>query len=83
MRKHLQKKGIPQEVESLEIAAQQRNLFDCLTPFVESGLVNSGSELRRLVAQGGVRKNGVPVTGMEDSIENGNVLRIGRLIFDE
>ena len=45
--------------------------------------MNSGSELRRLVAQGGVRKNGVPVTGMEDSIENGDVLRIGKLIFDE
>lgn len=75
------KKEIPQEVESLEIVAQQRNLFDCLTPFVESGLVNSGSELRRLVAQGGVRKNGVPVTGMEDSIESGDVLRIGKKKF--
>ena len=75
------KKEIPQEVESLEIVAQQRNLFDCLTPFVESGLVNSGSELRRLVAQGGVRKNGVPVTGMEESIENGDVLRIGKKNF--
>ena len=75
------KKEIPQEVESLEIAARQRNLFDCLTPFVESGLVNSGSELRRLVAQGGVRKNGVPVTSMEDSIENEDVLRIGKKKF--
>lgn len=75
------KKEIPQEVESLEIVARQRNLFDCLTPFVESGLVNSGSELRRLVAQGGVRKNGVPVTGMEDSIESGDVLRIGKKKF--
>ncbi len=44
-------------------------------------MVNSGSELRRLVAQGGVRKNGVPVTGMEDSIEDGDVLRIGRKKF--
>lgn len=43
--------------------------------------MNSGSELRRLVAQGGVRKNGVPVTGMEDSIENGDVLRIGKKKF--
>ena len=75
------KKEIPQEVESLEIVAQQRNLFDCLTPFVESGLVNSGSELRRLVAQGGVRKNGVPVTNMEDAIEDDDVLRIGKKKF--
>lgn len=75
------KKEIPQEVESIEIVAKQRNLFDCLMPFVESGLVSSGSELRRLVAQGGVRKNGVPVTGMEDSIEDGDVLRIGKKKF--
>ena len=75
------RKEIPQQVESLEIAAQQRNLFDCLAPFVERGLVSSGSELRRLVAQGGVRRNGVPVAGMEDSIEDGDVLRIGRKTF--
>lgn len=75
------KKEIPQEVENLEIAARQRNLFDCLTQFVERGLVNSGSELRRLVTQGGVRKNGVPVTSMEDPIENGDVLRIGKKKF--
>lgn len=75
------KKEIPQEVESLIIAVKQKNLFDCLTPFVESGLVNSGSEFRRLVAQGGVRRNGTPVTGMEDVIEDGDVLRIGKKKF--
>ncbi len=75
------KKEIPQEVESLEIVAKQKNLFDCLVPFVESGLVSSGSEFRRLVVQGGVRKNGTPVTGMEDSIEDGDVLRIGKKKF--
>lgn len=75
------KKEIPREVESLEIVARQRNLFDCLTPFVESGLVSSGSELRRLVAQGGVRKNGFPVIGMEETIENGDVFRIGKKKF--
>ena len=75
------KREIPQEVESLEIVAKQRNLFDCLTPFVESGLVSSRNELRRLISQGGVQKNGVPVTGMEDSVEDGDVLRIGRKKF--
>lgn len=75
------KKEIPKEVESLEIAVNQKNLFDCLTPFVEGGLVSSGSELRRLVAQGGIRKNGVPITSMEDAIEEGDVLRIGKKKF--
>lgn len=75
------KKEIPKEVESLEITVNQKNLFDCLTPFVESGLTGSKSELRRLIAQGGVRKNGVPVTSMEDAIEEGDVLRIGKKKF--
>lgn len=75
------KKDIPQEVESLEIVVQKGNLFDCLAPFVENGLVSSGSEFRRLVVQGGVRRNGVPVTGMEDSIEDGDVFRIGKRKF--
>lgn len=75
------KKEIPKEVESLEITVNQKNLFDGLTPFVESGLASSGSELRRLIAQGGVRKNGVPVTSMEDAIEEGDVLRIGKKKF--
>lgn len=75
------KKEIPKEVESLEITVNQKNLFDCLTPFVENGLASSGSELRRLIAQGGVRKNGVPVTSMEDAIEEGDVLRIGKKKF--
>lgn len=75
------KKEIPKEVESLEITVNQKNLFDCLTPFVESGLTGSKSELRRLIAQGGVRKNGVPITSMEDAIEEGDVLRIGKKKF--
>lgn len=75
------KKEIPKEVESLEITANQKNLFDCLTPFLESGLTGSKSELRRLIAQGGVRKNGVPITSMEEAIEDGDVLRIGKKKF--
>lgn len=75
------KKEIPKEVESLEITVNQKNLFDCLTPFLESGLTGSKSELRRLIAQGGVRKNGVPITSMEEAIEDGDVLRIGKKKF--
>lgn len=75
------KKEIPKEVESLEITVNQKNLFDCLTPFLESGLTGSKSELRRLIAQGGVRKNGVPITSMEEAIEEGDVLRIGKKKF--
>lgn len=75
------KKEIPEEVESLTIAVKQKNLFDCLEPFAESGLISSKSEFRRLVMQGGVRKNGAVVNGMEDVIEDGDVIRIGKKKF--
>lgn len=75
------KKEIPEETDSIQIVMEQKNLFDCLSPFVQSGLVSSGSELRRLVKQGGVRKNGEPVTSMEEPIQTGDVLRIGKKKF--
>lgn len=75
------KKETPEEVENLTIAVKQKNLFDCLEPFAESGLISSKSEFRRLVMQGGVRKNGAVVNGMEDVIEDGDVIRIGKKKF--
>lgn len=75
------KKDIPQEIDSLEIVSEQNNLFDCLVPLVESGLVKSGSEFRRLVAQGGVKKNNVTVTDMNEPVQTGDVLRIGKKKF--
>ncbi len=75
------RKEIPKEIDSIQIVMEQKNLFDCLYPFVQSGLVSSGSELRRLVNQGGVRKNGEIVTSMEEPIRTGDVLRIGKKKF--
>ena len=75
------KKEIPEEIDSLEITAEQNNLFDCLAPLVQSSLIKSGSEFRRLIAQGGVRKNSEPVTSMDEKIQTGDVLRIGKKKF--
>lgn len=75
------KKETPEEVESLTISVKQKNLFDCLEPFAESGFISSKSEFRRLVMQGGVRKNGAVVNSMEDVIEDGDVIRIGKKKF--
>lgn len=75
------KKEIPEEIDSLEIPVKQKNFFDCLTPLVEAGLVKSGSEFRRLVTQGGVRKNGAVVSDMEETIMDGDVLKIGKKKF--
>ena len=75
------RKEIPEEIDTLEVKAEQNNLFDCLTPLVGNGFIKSGSEFRRLVTQGGVRKNGDVVSGMEEKIQSGDVLRIGKKRF--
>ena len=75
------KKEIPEEIDSLEIVSGQNNLFDCLVPLVQCGLVKSGSEFRRLVAQGGVKKNNEAVKDMNETIRTGDVLRIGKKKF--
>lgn len=75
------KKDIPEETDVLEIKADQNNLFDCIQPLVKNGFVKSGSELRRLVTQGGLRKNNEPVSNMEETVQTGDVLRIGKKKF--
>ena len=53
-------------------------LLDAVRPLAANGWISSGSELRRLVAQGGVQKNGEKVTSMETMLFTGDVLRIGK-----
>ena len=74
-------KAIPENIESIRIVGKQNNLFDCIQPLVQAGFIGSGSELRRLIAQGGLRKNGEQVSGLEEGIENGDVLRVGKKKF--
>lgn len=74
-------KSIPDKVDGLQITAKQGNLFDCVAPFVQSGIIGSGSEFRRLISQGGLQKNGERVSSLEESIQNGDVLRIGKKKF--
>lgn len=61
-----------------------RNLWErnrAVRPLVANGWVASGSELRRLVEQGGVQKNGEKVISMETVLYAGDVLRIGKKNF--
>ena len=74
-------KIIPEKVDGLQITAEQGNLFDCVSALVQSGIVSSGSELRRLITQGGLQKNGEKVTSLEETIQDGDVLRVGKKKF--
>lgn len=75
------KKMIPDDIDSIQIVLDRNNLYDCIQPLVRSGVIASGSELRRLITQGGLQKNGVRVGALEETIQNGDVLRVGKKRF--
>lgn len=74
-------KGIPEEIPTLQIVAEHGTLQDIIHPLLQSGFIQSGSEFRRLIAQGGVQKNTEKVTLLETPIEDGDVIRIGKKKF--
>lgn len=74
-------KGIPEEAECLDVAPESGTLYDCVRPLIQAGGAASGGALRRLIAQGGVQKNGIKVQSLEESVRNGDVLKIGRKRF--
>lgn len=80
-REAFQQKTVPEQVEILPVVWKQGNLFDCMGPLIERKLVASGSEFRRLLSQGGVQKNGVRVGDLEETIQDGDVLRVGKRRF--
>lgn len=75
------KKEVPEQAEALCVVLERGTLFDCVRPLVNAGLVGSGGEFRRLIAQGGVQKNGVRVEALEEIVQSGDILRVGRRKF--
>lgn len=74
-------RSVPEDVDILQIIPEKGNLLDCIRPLVNGGYVGSGAEFRRLVAQGGVQKNGERVENMEEKIKTGDVLKVGKRKF--
>lgn len=75
------KRSVPEDVDTLQIIPEKGNLLDCVRPLVNGGYVGSGAEFRRLVAQGGVQRNGERVESMEEKIKTGDVLKVGKRKF--
>jgi len=75
------KKEIPQEIDTMEVATNQNNLFDTIRPLVEGGVVKSGSDMRRLLEQGGIQKNGTKINSLDEAIQTGDILKIGKKQF--
>lgn len=74
-------KTVPEQAEALPVVLEQGTLFDCVRPLVTAGLVGSGGEFRRLIAQGGVQKNGVRVESLDEVVQSGDILRVGKRKF--
>ncbi len=75
------KKEIPDQVDTLSVPFEQGKLSDYIPLLAAAGYAASGSELRRMAAQGGIRKNGVQVSSLDEIIHTGDVLRIGKRKF--
>lgn len=72
---------VPEDVDILQVILEKGNLLDCVRPLVNGGYVGSGAEFRRLVAQGGVQKNGERVMEMTETVRSGDVLKVGKRRF--
>lgn len=75
------RKAIPDNIDSIQVVVDRKNVYDCIQPLVREGVIISGGELRRLITQGGLQKNGERVTSLEEPIQNGDVLRVGKKRF--
>lgn len=74
-------KAVPEQVDTLDVVLESGTLFDCIHPLISAGIVKSGGEFRRLIAQGGVQKNGVRVEALEENAQTGDVLKVGKRKF--
>lgn len=74
-------KAVPEHVDVLPVVMESGTLYDCVRPLVNAGLVDSGGQFRRLLAQGGVKKNGETVNALEEPVQTGDVLKVGKRNF--
>lgn len=74
-------KGIPEDIPELVLEDEKDTFFEAMDVMVEQKVVPSKSELRRLVAGGGVKVNGETLSDMHQVLICGDVLRVGKKKF--
>src|SRR5918996_242903 len=83
--RQFRRKEAPEDVPDADIPGDAIDGPEVYLPRVlaELGLAKSGSEARRLIAQGGVRVNGEPVSGENVALEDleGALLQVGKRRF--
>ena len=75
------KKAIPDEIPELEISTENGTLVSIFPLIAAAGHAGGSSELRRLLAQGGISKNGEKVTALDTPVADSDVLKLGKKRF--
>lgn len=74
--------GVPEDIPVICLPEDAETLLDIVPFLIEMKFVGSGSELRRLVKQGGIQLNGDRVLDIDlILVEDKNVLKIGKKKF--
>lgn len=77
-----QKGQLPEEMPVIRIPGRCRTFLDIIPYLVREKIVPSGSEMRRLVKQGGVQLNQLKLEDMENTwIMDNDILKIGKKKF--
>jgi len=72
----IQKKDRPDEIEEIKPSN-----YDIITVLVESKLISSKTEARKMVIQGGVKVNDKKISEMDHEVKSGDVVQKGKRFF--
>jgi tyrosyl-tRNA synthetase len=75
------KKEIPENMPELSIEKQNPCIADIISPLVKGNYISSNSEFRRLVKQGGIQVNREKIADLEQKLQSGDVIKIGKKKF--
>jgi len=83
--KVFQKRGVPQEAEEYaakgEYIGDGKYRLDITTALLESGLVKSRGEVKRLIAQGAIEVSGKRIDNAVIEIPSGSIIQVGKRRF--
>lgn len=75
------KKSIPENIPKLQISHIERNLSDIAQLLIDNKFIQSKNEIRRLINQGGVQINSEKINKIDTTLNDGDVIKIGKKKF--
>lgn len=75
------KKSIPENIPEIKMNDSIKHLDDIIQLLIDDNFIQSKSEIRRLISQGGVQINGEKINEISAILNNGDVIKIGKKKF--